>query len=227
MLVVIEDFLNIDELSLLKAGLQNADWDDGRLTANGLANQKKNNSQVDDKSDTGIELANVLLEKLGNHPTFVSAVIPHRIHPPRFNSYGVGQTYGVHVDAPIMSMPHSNQVMRSDVSATIFLTDPADYDGGELVIEGEFGGQEIKLEAGGMVIYPSSSLHQVMPVTKGERVSAILWAQSMVSDENSRALLFDLDQSIQSLTNGRQVDSDELMRLTAIYHNLVRRWVSV
>lgn len=227
MLVVIEQFLNSDELVQVNSRLQKAKWDDGRLTAGGLANQKKNNRQLNDHSDISIELANVLLEKLGNHPTFVSAAVPHRIHPPRFNSYSVGQTYGVHVDAPIMSMPHTNQVMRSDVSATIFLSEPSDYDGGELVIEGEFGSQEIKLNAGDMVLYPSSSLHQVMPITRGERISAILWAQSMVADASARALLFDLDQSIQALSAGDNVDTTELMRLTAVYHNLVRRWVQV
>lgn len=227
MLVVIEGFLSSNELSELRGRLETTAWADGGLTAGGLANLKKNNRQIDEASDGAIEMANVLLAKLGNDPTFVSAAVPHRIYPPRFNSYTQGQTYGVHVDAPIMTMPHSNEVIRSDMSATIFLTDPADYDGGELVIEGEFGSQTIKLDAGSMVLYPSSSLHQVNPVTRGERVSAILWVQSMVPDMNARALLFDLDQSIQSLTNAGKVDTDELMRLTAVYHNLVRRWVQL
>ena len=227
MLIVIDKFLEKNDVANIRKSIDKAQWNDGRQTAGGLASGLKNNKQVDDKSDVGIEVANFLLEKLGNHPTFISAAIPFRIHPPRINSYTKGETYGVHVDAPIMSMPHSNDVLRSDVSATIFLSEPSDYDGGELVIEGQFGAQEVKLNAGDMVVYPSSSLHQVLPVTRGERVSAILWAQSMVSDASARSLLFDLDQSIQSLTHEGKADSEELMRLSAIYHNLVRRWASI
>lgn len=227
MLVVIEDFLTAQEVAKLRQQLEQGRWQDGRLSAGGLASQKKNNRQLDDQSDLAIKLANVLLEKLGNHPEFISAVIPHSIYPPRFNRYASGETYGVHVDAPIMSMPYSAEVMRSDVSATIFLSEPDDYEGGELVIEGEFGSQEIKLNAGSMVVYPSSSLHQVSAVSSGERVSAILWAQSMVPDANARALLYDLDQSIQALTHQAVADTDELMRLSAVYHNLVRRWAQV
>ncbi|RBP48878.1 Fe2+-dependent dioxygenase [Arenicella xantha] len=227
MLVTIDKFLNADELSQMHAHLESGEWNDGRLTAGGLAGSKKNNQQLDDHSDLAISLANFLLERLGNHPQFVSAAIPHRIHPPRFNRYAGGESYGVHVDAPIMSMPHSNEVLRSDVSATLFLNNPEDYDGGELVVETEFGSQQVKLNAGDMVLYPSSSLHQVLPVTRGERVCAILWAQSMVPDVSARAILFDLDQSIQALTAEQRVDQDELMRLTAVYHNLVRRWAQV
>lgn len=227
MLVVIEKLLSSTEVEQIHTRLKNSNWNDGKLTAGGIASQLKHNRQLDDNSNTAIELANFLLGKLGNHPHFVSAAIPHKIHPPRFNSYRQGQTYGVHVDAPIMSMSHNNEVLRSDVSATLFLSDPNTYDGGELVIEGEFGSQAVKLNAGDMVLYPSSSLHQVTPVTSGERVSAILWAQSMVADPAERALLYDLDQTIQSLSKNNQTDNAELMRLTAVYHNLVRRWASV
>lgn len=227
MLVVIEQFLSTKQVKQILSKLNHADWDDGKLTAGGLANELKNNRQLDDKSDLAISLANMLLHQLGQHPTFISSAIPHKIHPPRINSYLKGQTYGVHVDAPIMSMPHNNEVLRSDVSATLFLSEPDSYDGGELVIEGEFGSQAVKLAAGDMVVYPSSSLHQVTPVTRGERVSAILWAQSMVADPSSRAILYDLDQSIQALKNNGPLSSPELMRLTAVYHNLVRRWASV
>ena len=227
MLIVIEEFLSRDEVEKLKAKALSGAWNDGRLTAGGLASNQKHNRQLDDQQEIAISCANFLLKKLGNNSKFVSAAIPHSIYPPRFNSYAVGENYGVHVDAPIMSMPYSSDVMRSDVSGTIFLSDAADYDGGELVIEGEFGSQEIKLNAGDMVVYPSSSLHQVNNVTRGERVAAIFWAQSMVPDISARALLFDLDQSIQTLTNQGSVDADELMRLSAVYHNLVRRWVQV
>jgi PKHD-type hydroxylase len=226
MLTVIEGFLSRDDVTQIKNQLKVERWQEGRLTAGGLAGQRKNNQQMSDQSEISITLANTLLEKLGNHPKFVSAVIPHRIHPPRFNRYAVGETYGIHVDAPIMSMPHSNDVMRSDVSATLFFCDPGEYEGGELSIEGEFGCQEIKLNAGDMVIYPSSSLHQVKPVTSGERIAAILWVQSMVADAGKRALLYDLDQSIQGLTKARNTGAEELMRLSSVYQNLVRRWAS-
>lgn len=227
MLVIIEQLLNSEERQHFRQALDAASWDDGKLTAGGLASRRKNNQQLGDHSDVAIRLANVLLEKLGNHPTFISAAIPQRIHPPRFNRYAGGESYGVHVDAPIMSMPHSNEVLRSDVSGTIFLNQPDAYVGGELVIETEFGSQSIKLNAGDMVLYPSSSLHQVTPVTEGQRMCAILWAQSMVPDAGMRATLYDLDQSIQSLTAQGKSDADELMRLTAVYHNLVRRWAQV
>lgn len=227
MLIVIEEFLSQDELAQVKSKLAVGDWHDGRLTAGGLASKLKNNQQLSDDSDLAISLANFLLERLGNHPKFVSAAIPNRIHPPRFNRYQEGETYGVHVDAPIMAMPHTNDVMRSDVSATIFVSSPDEYEGGELSIEGEFGCQEIKLNAGDMVVYPSSSLHEVKPVLSGERVAAILWAQSMIADASKRSLLFDLDQSIQALTKAGGTSGDELMRLSSVYHNLVRRWTSL
>jgi len=227
MLTVIEEFLDQETVDFIRAELEKGQWEDGRLSAGGIASSLKNNQQLKQDNDLALSLANLLLEKLGNHPAFVSAAIPNRIHPPRFNKYSCGETYGVHVDAPVMSMPYSNQVMRSDVSATIFLTDPNDYEGGELSIEGEFGAQLVKLNPGDMVVYPASSLHQVNPVTRGERVSAILWVQSMVADASARAILYDLDQSIQRLTDSGSVNADELMRITAVYHNMVRRWATV
>lgn len=227
MLIIIEEFLDAKEIEDFRNRLADAPWLDGRKTAGGIASRFKINHQVDDQSDIAINLANRLLEKLGNHPTFVSSVVPQRIHPPRFNRYGVGETYGVHVDAPIMSLPNSNEVFRSDVSATLFLSEPQDYDGGELIIEGEFGSQSVKLNAGDMVVYPSSSLHQVTPITRGERISAILWAQSMVADASARGILFDLDTAIQSLSQLENIETDKLMSLTHIYHNLVRRWVRI
>ncbi|MFK8020762.1 MAG: Fe2+-dependent dioxygenase [Pseudomonadales bacterium] len=227
MLVVVENFLSAEELVKIRTALASAPWADGQITAGGLAAASKNNQQVDDNSATAVDMANILLGKLGHHPLFVSATIPQRIHPPRFNRYGIGESYGMHVDAPIMSMPNSNDVLRSDVSATVFLSSPDTYDGGELLIEGQFGAQEVKLNAGDMVVYPSSSLHQVSAVTRGERLAAILWVQSMVADPAARALLFDLDQSIQALTRSATTDPDELTRLTNVYHNLARRWAHV
>ncbi len=227
MLIVIDNFLTSLELEQYCARLELADWQDGTHSAGGLAAQVKANRQLADNDPVALDLANRLLQKLGQHPVFVSAAIPHKIHQPRFNRYSRGEAYGVHVDAPIMSLPHSNDVLRSDVSATLFLAEPNEYEGGELLIEGQFGAQEVKLAAGDIVVYPSSSLHQVLPVTAGTRQVAILWAQSMIADAQDRSLLFDLDQSIQSLTNSGQVDTAELMRLTAVYHNLVRRWAVV
>lgn len=224
MLLTIEKLLPSAEVADFRKALATAPWVDGKATAGTLAQHVKNNEQVDDKAPVALELANRLLRKLGHHPLFLSAAMPLHINAPRFNRYRAGQTYGVHVDGAIMPLAGTNQLMRSDLSATIFLSDPGDYDGGELAIETAFGAQEIKLAAGDMVLYPASSLHRVQPVTRGERVAAFFWVQSLVADEGERTLLFDLDQSIQALTAERGPTDAAVVRLTAVYHNLVRRW---
>jgi PKHD-type hydroxylase len=160
------------------------------------------------------------------HPRFVTAALPHRFFPLRFGRYREGGGYGTHVDGSIMSLPGSPDVVRSDVSATLFLSSADAYEGGELVIEGDFGATEVKLEAGDMVLYPSSSLHRVQEVTSGTRTVVLVWLQSMVRDAGRRSLLYDLDQSIQALTRA-EADPGERMRLTGVYHNLLRRWSEV
>ena len=227
MLLTIDGFLTPEEVARFRAALREAPWVDGRTSAGSLASHVKNNEQVDDQSPAARTLANQLLRKLGHHALFVSAAMPQHIQPPRFNRYRNRQAYGIHVDGSIMPLAGTDRVMRSDLSATLFLTDPQDYDGGELTIETDFGAQEVKLAAGDMVLYPSSSLHRVEPVTRGERVCAFFWVQSMIRDDQQRGLLFDLDQTIQSIAKTKAPDDSDLLRLTSIYHNLVRRWADV
>lgn len=224
MLIVIENLLTAAEVSQYRQQLDHAEWEAGINTAGEVAKAVKTNQQLPDGSDLAITLGNHLLRKLGNHPQFVSAALPQTIYPPKFNRYAEGGHYGVHVDSAIMQLPGRPDSMRTDLSATVFLSQPEDYDGGELVIEGKFGAQAVKLNAGDMVLYPSTSLHQVLPVTQGQRVCSFFWIQSMVRDEGARELLYDLDQSIQSVRRELEPNHPEVARLTGIYHNLLRRW---
>lgn len=227
MLMTLDTFLSDSETQDYVEQLQAARWQDGLQSAGGLAALAKRNEQADSSCGIAQALANRLLGKLGHHATFVSACLPHQIYPPVFNRYQSEQSYGTHVDAPIMRIGGTNQILRSDVSMTLFLSPADSYDGGELVIEGEFGAQEIKLDAGDAVVYSSSSLHRVNPVSRGERLAAITWIQSLVPDVSARALLFDLDQSIQALTRSGTTAQSELLRLTSVYHNLMRRMAQV
>lgn len=227
MLITIDDLLLPDEVTTFRQALTGGDWEDGRLTAGTLGAHAKQNEQLADESATARSLANELLARLGRNAAFVSAAMPEKIFPPRFARYGEGQSYDTHVDGAVMAIPGTDRVLRSDLSATVFLSDPGSYSGGELVIESEFGAQEVKLPAGSMVVYPSSSLHRVAPVTSGERVVALIWLQSMVPDQAARSLLFELDQSIQALTPRLGPRDQELLRLTGVYHNLVRRWAEI
>lgn len=224
MLIVIENLLTAAEVNQYRQQLDHAEWEAGTNTAGEVAKAVKTNQQLPDGSDLAITLGNHLLRKLGNHPQFVSAALPQTIYPPKFNRYAEGGHYGVHVDSAIMQLPDRPDSMRTDLSATVFLSQPEDYDGGELVIEGKFGAQAVKLNAGDMVLYPSTSLHQVLPVTQGQRVCSFFWIQSMVRGEGARELLYDLDQSIQSVRMELEPNHPEVARLTGIYHNLLRRW---
>ena len=224
MLIVIENVLSQDEVCRFREKLANADWQDGASTAGSRSIAVKQNLQLDRKDPLARELGNLILKKLGNNPMFISAALAEKIWPPVFNCYQDGGHYGTHSDAALMRLPEANLTIRSDLSATLFLSDPEEYEGGELVIEEQFGGQAVKLAAGDMVLYPSSSLHQVTPVTHGQRVCAIMWMQSAVADTAARSLLFDLDQSIQALSRGRARDDEHVDRLIHVYHNLLRRW---
>src|SRR5690606_7702778 len=177
--------------------LHAAAWDDGRGSAGTLAATVKRNQQLPEDAAEAIELGNHVLRVLGSHPRFVSAALPERIYPPRFNRYRDGGHYGTHVDSAVMHLREANLTLRSDLSATLFLSDPDGYDGGELLVETGFGVQAVKLAAGDLVLYPSSSLHQVSAVTRGERLAAFFWVQSMLRDAAARTLLFDLDQASQ------------------------------
>ena len=227
MLLVIERLLEPEDAAQLRSDLTDAPWKDGAATAGTRSVAVKQNLQLGVGEPLARELGNRILAALGHHPLFVSASLAEKIFPPVFNLYQGGGRYGLHVDSALMRVPGADTTIRSDLSATIFLSDPDSYEGGELVIESEYGAQEVKLEAGDMVLYPSDSLHQVQPVSRGQRLAAVTWIQSAVADAAARAMLFDLDQSIQSLSSGRSKQDADVERLIRVYHNLLRRWASV
>lgn len=227
MLIVVENVLSKDEVAQFRGHLEHAHWQDGAQTAGTLAAGVKRNQQVNEDTDLAIQLGNHILRRLGNHALFVSAALPEKIYPPKFNRYSGGGHYGAHVDGAVMPLPGGHGTLRSDLSATLFLCEPEEYDGGELTIETAFGAQQVKLSAGDLVLYPSSSLHRVEPVTRGTRTCSFFWIQSMVRDEGKRTLLFDLDQSIQSLTPRQPEGDTDILQLTGVYHNLLRRWAEV
>jgi PKHD-type hydroxylase len=226
MLITIDNVLSKDEVRQFRENLDSAEWRDGLRTAGTLARHVKGNLEIDENADVAVSLGNHILRVLGNDPTFISAALPRKIYPPRFNRYAEGGTYGLHVDSAVMPIPGTRDSLRSDLSATLFLAEPGEYEGGELEIETAFGAQAVKLDAGDMVLYPASSLHRVTPVTRGARVAAFFWIESMVADDAERALLFDLDQTIQSLAPALDARDPRLLRLTGIYHNLLRRRAS-
>jgi PKHD-type hydroxylase len=223
MLTVIEKVLDGDQLRQFRSRLDAAAWQDGAHTAGTLARSTKHNEQLADGVEPALSLGRQVLLAVGRNPLFVSAALPSRIHPPRFNRYAGGGTYGVHVDSAVMVVPGTTPI-RSDLSATLFLSAPEEYDGGELEIEHHFGTQSVKLDAGDLVLYPSSSLHRVAPVTRGARFASIFWVQSLVADAGARELLFDLDRAIQGVTPALGADDANLLTLTGVYHNLLRRW---
>ncbi|WP_119967983.1 Fe2+-dependent dioxygenase [Shewanella japonica] len=223
-MIVIEQILSKEDVKAYRQTLQSVPWDDGKNTAMGMAAVVKQNSQALASDAKVQQLANQLLNKIGETPKVVSAALPHQIFPPCFNRYAESEEYGFHVDAAVMRVPNTQVVLRSDVSMTVFLSEPDEYDGGELIIATEFGEQSIKLPAGYAVVYPSSSLHKVTAVTRGERVAAITWMQSMVSESVLRENLYQLDQSIQSLIAAGNTPRAELDRLHNVYHNLIRQF---
>ena len=224
MLITIEQVLSQDEVRQFRAYLDQADWQDGAASAGTLARKAKDNSQIDDAAEVAVSLGNHILRTLGQHPTFISAALPRRIYPPKFNRYTGGGQYGTHVDSALMQIPGTALTLRTDLAATLFLSAPDDYDGGELEIETEFGVQSVKLDAGAMVLYPASSLHRVTPVTRGARVASFFWIESLVGDDAERTMLFELDQAIQAITPGLAPNDRNVLKLTGIYHNLLRRW---
>ena len=224
MLIAIDQVLSLDEVRQFRQHLDAAEWEDGLNTAGTLARAVKRNQQLPDGCDTAVQLGQHILRRLAAHPLFISAALPSKIYPPKFNRYTGGGTYGAHVDSAVMQIPGTQLTLRSDLSATLFLAEPDEYDGGELEIEGPFGVQTVKLAAGDMVLYPSSSLHRVTPVTRGARIASFFWIESLVTDDGERTLLFDLDQAIQELTPSTDADDPRLLKLSGIYHNLLRRW---
>jgi PKHD-type hydroxylase len=223
MLVEIHEILKTEQAAELRARLDAAAWVDGKVTAGYQAAQVKDNAQLPESHPLARELGDVVVAALEGSPLFVSAALPLKVYPPMFNRYASGQSFGTHVDTAIRPIPGTPHRVRADLSATLFLTPPEDYDGGELVVEDTYGAHAIKLPAGHMVLYPAGSLHDVRPVTRGVRISSFFWIQSMVRDDGQRALLFDLDNAIQALAVG--VDHNlSLVQLTGVYHNLLRRW---
>ena len=223
MLLQIGALLVPDQIRLLRSRLDAAVWDDGRLTAGHLSTQVKANRQLPQEDATARELSDEVLRALERSPRFISGALPRHVYPPLFNRYEPGMSFGGHVDNAIRQIPGTPHRLRTDISATVFLSEPDDYDGGELVIEDTYGTHSVKFAAGDMALYPSSSVHRVLPVTRGVRTAAFFWIQSMIRDDADRRLLFDLDLSIQELTQ-TGANSDAVVRLTACYHNLLRRW---
>ena len=227
MLVHVKDVLSPAEVAHCRARLEAGEWVDGRVTAGAQAARAKNNLQIPEDSPVARELGDVILRALGRSGPFNAAALPLRVLPPLFNRYDVGMGFGAHVDGAIRMIPGAGLRMRADVSSTLFLTDPDDYDGGELVIEDTFGAHAIKLPAGDMIVYPATSLHRVEPITRGARWSAFFWSQSMVKDDGARALLYDLDRGITGVRSALSDDDASVIALTSTYHNLLRRWAEL
>ena len=223
MLLQIPDLLDAAQLARCREVLDAADWADGRITAGYQSARAKDNAQLPEDSPVARELGELVLGALQRNALFVSAALPLKVFPPLFNRYAGGQSFGSHVDnaiRPIRGTPHR---VRTDLSATLFLSAPDEYDGGELVIEDTYGTHAVKLPAGHLVLYPASSLHLVRPVTRGARVASFFWVQSMVRDDAQRTLLYDLDRAVQQVHRDLP-DSPAALQLTGIYHNLLRRW---
>lgn len=224
MLVCIPEVLSKAEVAEFRAALDRADWESGLTTAGAQAATVKDNRQLPVTSLVARQLGDRILAALAHNATFMSAALPLKILPPMFNRYGSGEHFGVHVDNAIRVVPGTPVRIRTDLSCTLFLVEPDEYDGGELVIEDYYGAQEVKLAAGDLVLYPSTSLHKVEPVTRGQRIASFFWLQSMIRSDQHRAMLFDLDQTIQDVTARDGADDAIAVRLTGIYHNLIRTW---
>jgi PKHD-type hydroxylase len=223
MMVHVPEVLGADAVARCREALLDAQWVDGRETAGHQSGRVKHNHQIPEGSVVARKLGAVVLEALERSPLFISAVLPQRVFPPLFNRYDEEMSFGSHVDNAIRPISGSSSRLRTDVSATLFLSDPDSYDGGELVVEDTYGSHSVKLPAGDLIVYPASSLHHVTPVTRGARLASFFWVQSMVRDLGQRALLFDLDMAIVEL-NKKLPDSPALVMLTGVYHNLLRRW---
>jgi PKHD-type hydroxylase len=220
-MLAISDVLGAEAVARVRGIIDAAEWEDGSATSGRQAALVKRNEQLPESAPAQ-EAGRIILEALGRSTIFISAALPAKVLPPMFNRYVGGQAYGPHIDNAIRTKGEFR--LRADLSATLFLTDPKDYDGGELVIAGSFGTQSVKLPAGHLLLYPASSLHRVEPVTRGTRVASFFWVESMVRDEEARRALFEMDQSIQSLGARLGQGDTAVVQLTGVYHNLLRRW---
>jgi PKHD-type hydroxylase len=228
MFLRIAKVLNEEQLATVRASLnsETAPWVDGRVTAGHQGAPVKNNRQLDEASAMARELGNFVLTQLERNALFISAVLPNRVYPPMFNRYGAGMHFGTHVDGSVRMIPSSPQKLRTDLSATLFLAAPDSYEGGELVVDSDFGAQSAKFAAGDMIVYSSTLRHRVNEVTRGERLASVLWVQSLIRDDARRAQLFELDGAIQRLTQ-TGADAESLVRLTAHYHGLLKAWSEI
>ena len=227
MLVRIPGVLTAQEVATAVGILQAAAWEDGKSTAGEQARKAKNNLQIPPESQAAREVGDIVLRALGRSQTFYSAALPLRVLPPMFNRYDVGMAFDAHVDGAIRAIPGAQQRMRADVSSTLFLTNPEDYDGGELVVEDTYGSHKLKLPAGDMVVYPSTSLHSVTEVTRGSRWASFFWTQSVVKDDGQRTMLFELDKAIMDVRQSLPDNNRSVVGLTSHYHNLLRRWAEM
>jgi len=226
MLITIPDVLTAEEIEQARAVLDAAEWVDGRVTAGYQAQAVKENLQLPEGHPVALRLGEMVLAALARSPLFMSAALPLKVFPPMFNRYTGGGHFGTHVDTAIRALASTGQRIRTDVSATLFLTPPEQYDGGELIIEDTYGVHNVKLPAGHLVVYPGTSLHRVSLVTRGARVSSFFWIQSMIRSDGDRTLLYDLDTAIQRLAAESPGNSIGV-QLTGVYHNLLRRWAEM
>lgn len=224
MLIAIPELLSPEEVAAIRHVIDAAEWVDGNVTSGAQSALAKQNDQLPEGGEAHRRAGAIILDALGRSPLFVAAALPLKVFPPLFNRYGGGQKFGTHVDNAVRIQRGTDFRIRSDLSMTVFLEDPAAYDGGELLIEGQFGEQAVKLPAGHAILYPSSSLHRVEPVTRGTRVASFFWLQSMVRDDGARRILFEMDQAVQRLVATLGNDDRSVIELTGVYHNLLRRW---
>jgi len=227
MLICVSDVLSKSQVAEFRSIMDNATWEDGRSTAGAQSAMVKKNEQLPPNSEISRQLGNTVIKALVANPLFVSAAIPKHIFPPLFNRYGVGQHFGLHVDNAVRGDHLTGIRIRTDLSVTLFLSEPEEYDGGELVVEDYYGSHRVKLPAGHLVLYPATSLHTVTPITRGVRVASFFWLQSMIRDAQARSMIFDLDTAIQGLVERLGSNNPQLVKLTGLYHNLIRHWAEL
>jgi PKHD-type hydroxylase len=227
MLICIPDVLSKADVAEFRAVMDAAEWEDGRSTAGAQSAEVKKNEQLPPNGEVSRKLGERVIRALTVNPLFVAAAIPLHIFPPLFNRYGVGHRFGVHVDNAVRGDHLTGTRIRTDLSVTLFLSEPDEYDGGELVVEDYYGSHEVKLPAGQLVLYPASSLHTVTPITRGVRVASFFWLQSMIRDAHARSMIFDLDTAIQGLVERLGRNDAEVVKLSGLYHNLIRYWADV
>lgn len=223
MLHTIPDLLNPDQIQQLRKALEQAEWTDGRASAGHQAATAKYNQQLRPEQPLCQQAGDFILERLSASARFIACALPLKVFPPRFNRYQGGEHYANHIDSAVLSVPGTPHRIRGDLSATLFLCEPDEYDGGELVIEDTYGSHSIKLPAGHLVLYPGTSLHRVNPVTRGTRLASFFWVQSLIREDSQRSILLSLDESIQALRT-QLPDDPALTKLTGVYHNLLRQW---